>query len=154
METDLSQIFSIATTQCLDSTITSMKQALERVSTLVSKQTDALSEQAILHAIRKREKLGSTLLGNGIALPHGRLDDLAHPVGAILTLEAPIRVTDSEQQGIDIVIALFVETNASNEHLNLLATLVKHLQKKDVIQKIRMANDKETLFKALTVGTI
>ncbi|MDC1161042.1 PTS sugar transporter subunit IIA [Luminiphilus sp.] len=80
-----------------------------------------LSREAVYRGLLDREKLGSTALGDGVAIPHCRIDECNAPLGCLITLSNPIDFSSSDGQGVDIVLVLLVPSQAAKEHLDLLA---------------------------------
>ena len=105
--------------------LSSKKRALELLSELLAGSDTALGQSEAFSALLSREKLGSTGLGHGVALPHGRLGSCGRPVAALLVLETPIDFDAIDGQPVDILFAMLVPEAATEEHLQLLAQLAE-----------------------------
>jgi PTS system nitrogen regulatory IIA component len=111
-----------------------------------------LDFNTIFQAIFERERIGSTAIGQGIALPHGRLKGLQQAIGAFAVLEHPIDFDAADQQPVTMVFALLVPEEATEEHLQLLSQLAKIFNNKQAREKLAHAETPEiayNLFKSL-----
>lgn len=136
---------------CLDADITSKKRALEVLSERLASDGSLnaeLSAHLIFDALSAREKLGSTGLGHGVAIPHGRLAEIDTPRIALLRLQNGVDFDAIDHEPVDILIALVVPEDATGEHLDLLAQLARGLSQPDNIARLRRATDTETLYEA------
>ena len=98
-----------------------------------------LSREAVYRGLLDREKLGSTALGDGVAIPHCRIDECNAPLGCLITLSNPIDFSSSDGQGVDIVLVLLVPSQAAKEHLDLLAGAATLLSNEQTRLAIREA---------------
>lgn len=98
-----------------------------------------LSREAVYRGLLDREKLGSTALGDGVAIPHCRIDECNAPLGCLITLSNPIDFSSSDGQGVDIVLVLLVPSQAAKEHLDLLASAATLLSNEQTRLAIREA---------------
>ena len=98
-----------------------------------------LSREAVYRGLLDREKLGSTALGDGVAIPHCRIDECNAPLGCLITLSNPIDFSSSDGQGVDIVLVLLVPSQAAKEHLDLLAGAAALLSNEQTRLAIREA---------------
>ncbi len=105
---------------------------------------------AILDALLAREKLGSTGLGQGIALPHARIEGVRRLFGLFAHLERPIDFAAIDDKPVDLVFLLLIPAGAGAEHLAALATISRRLRDKEVLRLVRSAQDQRALFNALT----
>jgi len=127
------------------------RQALERLGELLTDDETGTSEPGtvdITEALSVRERLGSTGLGHGVAIPHGRMAALATPRVALLRLARGVDFEAIDHEPVDILVALVVPEDATGEHLELLAQLARGLSQPDHIANLRRATDSETLFRA------
>ncbi len=108
-----------------------------------------LDPDRIIEDILKRESLGSTGIGGGVAIPHARLSDLKKPFGVLATLRSPIDFDAIDRQLVDIVFLLLLPTTASGEQLNVLALVARSLRNADVVRNARRASDAAALFAAM-----
>ncbi len=106
----------------------------------------------IASEILKREDLGSTGVGGGIAIPHARVADLAAPFGLIARLRRAIDFEAIDGKPVDIVFLLLLPTAAAGEHLNALAAVARRLRDQKVAHDLRAAPDSSSLYHVLTQG--
>ena len=103
-----------------------------------------------VEALIDREALGPTGVGGGIALPHARLENLDHVVGAFILLENPVEFEAIDKQPVDIVFSLFAPKSAGVEHLTALALVSRTLREQSIVAKLRSNPDPTTLYTLLT----
>lgn len=127
---------------------TSKKRMLEFISSHIAKDTPALASDDIFQALMAREKLGSTGLGQGIAIPHCRLSNCTTPMGTLVQLKQPIDFDAIDDQPIDLVFVLVVPEEATDEHLQILSSLAMVFSQSDLLQQLRAATDDQELFEA------
>ena len=101
----------------------SKKKLLENMARLLCTNIDSEHEKNAYHSLIERERLGSTGIGNGIALPHGRLADIDRPIVAIMVLKEAIDYDSPDKQAVNIAFGLLVPQEATQEHLNILAQI-------------------------------
>lgn len=121
----------------------SKKRVLERVGELLSAAAPNLSEEDVFAQLLERERLGSTGLGHGIALPHARMKDIDQACGALIRLEAGIDFDAIDGQPVDLVFGLLVPHEATQEHLQLLARLASLFSNAEFRGQLREASDAE-----------
>ncbi len=109
------------------------------------------ASQAV-EALMERESLGPTGVGHGVALPHARLPDLEHVVGAFIRLEKPVDFDAVDRQPVDLVFGLFAPEDAGVEHLKALALVSRTLREASICAKLRANTDAVTLYTILTAG--
>lgn len=107
---------------------------------------ETLSEMGILDAFISRERLGSTCLDHGIALPHSRIGCIEKPVAALITLENGIDFNATDKQGVDIVLGLLVPEQCNDAHLQILATLARRFSDAEFRDQMRSYSDPEKLY--------
>ncbi|TSD79010.1 PTS IIA-like nitrogen regulatory protein PtsN [Pseudomonas sp. KBS0710] len=127
----------------------SKKRALEQIANLIGREVPGLDTQAVYEALIAREKLGSTGFGNGIAIPHCRLQGCKSPVSALLHLDAPIDFDAIDGAPVDLLFVLLVPEAATDAHLELLRQIASMLDRKDVRDKLRSASSNEALYKVV-----
>jgi nitrogen PTS system EIIA component len=135
----------------LDAGIGSKKRALEILSALLAGEDASgpgLTETLMFDALSAREKLGSTGLGHGVAIPHGRMAEIDGPRVAVLRLQEGVDFDAIDHEPVDILIALIVPEESTSEHLELLAQLARALSQPDNIAAIRRAADTPALQQA------
>ncbi len=130
--------------------ISSKKRALEQLSELLVIASPGLTQPEVFESLVGRERLGSTGLGHGAALPHGRLKAVEKPVCALLQLKTGIDYDAVDGQSVDLVCALLVPEEATNEHLKLLAMLAEIFGDEQFCQQLRAAGSDADLYQLLT----
>lgn len=103
----------------------------------------------ICDALLRRESLGSTGVGNGVAIPHAPVPGLARPVGWLARLAKPIDFDAIDGDPVDIVLVLLTPVETQKEHLNVLACLARRLRSQEVLHGIRAAGSPTQLHEAL-----
>ncbi|MFT3928715.1 MAG: PTS sugar transporter subunit IIA [Spongiibacteraceae bacterium] len=106
-----------------------------------------LDADLLLQSLLARERLGSTGLGNGIAIPHCRLKNLDRVVGALITLAEPIDFEAVDGKPVDIIFLLLAPAQALQEHLNALAALADLFNRAEFRQGLRAATDSAQLYR-------
>lgn len=129
--------------------ISSKKRALEETSLLLATGASYVSDTEIFTSLINREKLGSTGVGMGIALPHGRLKGVEEAVGALIRLDNGVDFEAPDNKPVDIVFGLVVPEEATEEHLQILAKLAELGMQDDFGAAVRAASDPEALFELL-----
>ena len=103
----------------------SKKRALEEISELIAGNISPLSPDDIFDSLLSRERLGSTGIGHGVAIPHGRVHNVDKTVGAFLQLSNGIDFDAVDNQPVNLLFALLVPEESTDEHLKVLATLAE-----------------------------
>ena len=111
-----------------------------------------LDRRAIFDALQAREKLGSTGLGKGFALPHARLEALSETFALFVRLARPIDFEAIDERPVDLVILLLSPANGGNHHLATLAALSRPLRDAALVQRLRQAPDAAALHRMLAGG--
>ena len=127
----------------------SKKRALEKISSLLHEGSLELDRNAAFQALVERERLGSTGVGNGIALPHGRLKGLKRPIGAFATLEREMDFDAIDGKPVRIIFALLVPENANEEHLQMLSMLAATLSDNDFCDRLLTITSADKAHQAL-----
>ena len=104
----------------------------------------------IFHLLTEREKLGSTSMGHGVALPHTRTSLTEHAVGAFLKLDKGIDFDSPDDQATDLIFALMVPEHYTDEHLKILAYLASLFSDENFCNTIRNSNNNQEIHKHLT----
>ena len=130
--------------------VTSKKRLLEQLSTLMHAGEPDLDEYAAFQSLLDRERLGSTGIGHGVALPHGRLKGLDKAIGAFATLEKEVEYDSIDHEPIRMVFALLVPEQATEDHLQLLARIANVLNDNETRENILSAKNKEEIYQYLT----
>ena len=120
--------------------VNSKKQALQELAAKAAKLTDQ-NERSVFETLLQREKLGSTGIGNGIAIPHGKLAKLERLFGLFARLERPVDFDALDGQPVDLVFLLLAPEGAGADHLKALARIARLLRDRDVARKLRESRD-------------
>ncbi len=141
--------------QLLDPTLTfcalggtSKKKVIETASSLITERKSALDSAELYNKLLAREKLGSTALGDGIAIPHCRLSGCQQSLGCLITLAQPVDFDAIDGQPVDIVFVLIVPEEATQEHLDMLAGLAQLLSQGKFCDALRDAGSDHALYSA------
>lgn len=126
----------------------SKKRVFENLANELSNGQNVLVMQNILGALMARERLGSTGLGNGIAIPHCRLDHCRSSIGALLTLPSGISFDSPDNKPVDLMFVLIVPIEANDEHLQVLASLAQRFNQQEYCQRLREATNSQSLYEA------
>ena len=124
----------------------SKKRALEVLAGLIAEGTENINADELFQQLIARERLGSTGIGSGIAIPHCRFKTDGATIGALMTLEHPIDFDSVDSRPVDIVFAMLVPEDAESEHLQTLASLAERLQKSQYLQALRTADSEAALY--------
>ncbi len=109
----------------------------------------AVSDMDIMDALIGRERLGSTGLGHGIALPHSRMRDVQAPLAALVTLKQGVDFQATDGEPVDIVLGLLVPEDCNDEHLRILAALAKRFADAELREELRACTDAAELLERL-----
>jgi PTS system nitrogen regulatory IIA component len=138
-----------AVLDCTD--VTSKRQLFDILSKKASEITGK-DQKEILAAITGREELGSTGLGNGIAIPHGKLNGLNGVTAVFARLDQPIDFDAVDDQPVDVVIMLLAPVGAGADHLKALSRVARLLRTESVIDQLRAETDLKQLYATLTAS--
>lgn len=130
---------------------TSKKQVLQDLSALAARRS-GLGEREIFDALLQRERLGSTGIGNGLAIPHGRFTGLKSMMGAFARLDKPIDFESVDGVPVDLIFVLLAPEDAGADHLQGLARIARLLRTPSIVQDLRATRDPAALYGILTVG--
>jgi PTS system nitrogen regulatory IIA component len=129
----------------------SKKQLLQDLSARAARLT-GLSERDIFDVLLQRERLGSTGLGHGIAIPHGKVQGLKRIVGIFARLAEPVDFDAVDGDPVDIVFLLLAPEGAGADHLKALARISRLLREGSAVEKLRACKDTAALYAVLTEG--
>lgn len=132
--------------------VQSKKQLLQELSARASQLT-GIPERRIFETLIERERLGSTGMGQGIAIPHGRIPGLPRIVGLFARLDTPVVYDAIDDQPIDLVFLLLAPEAAGADHLKALARVSRLLRNQATCEKLRAASRPEVLYALLTERT-
>lgn len=130
-------------------TVGSKKKLLEHIAKLLGEEDKARTKK-IFHAIIEREKLGSTGVGNGIAIPHGRCADITEAQLCVVTLEEAIDYEATDGEAVDIAFGLIVPTEAKQEHLALLSLIAELMGNKETHDQLITSKTDSEIFEKIT----
>jgi len=128
---------------------TGKKHALQELAKRAADVT-GLHERAIFDVLLERERRGSTGVGNGIAIPHGKLAELQKLHGVFARLDTPIDFDSVDDQPVDLVFLLLAPEAAGADHLKALARVSRLLRDRTVCEKLRGANSADAIYALLT----
>ena len=130
--------------------IVSKKRALELLADLLAKKSQTDKPFEIFQLLTEREKLGSTSLGHGIALPHARTVLCDKAIGVFIRTQKGIDFDSPDNQPTDLLFALMVPEHYTDEHLNILAELASMFNDENFCHNLRSANTNEELHHRLS----
>ncbi|MEH6345513.1 MAG: PTS IIA-like nitrogen regulatory protein PtsN [Bermanella sp.] len=149
MTTSISDILTLERTQ-LGAQCSSKKRVIQHVADfLADKIIDAQSDD-IYERLINREKLGSTGIGEGIAIPHSRLSECEDTLGALFVLESPVDFDSIDRSPVDIVFVLLVPAEATEQHLQTLSMLAQKFNQESFRDRLRQATSSNELFQIAT----
>ncbi|MEN0086815.1 MAG: PTS IIA-like nitrogen regulatory protein PtsN [Pseudomonadota bacterium] len=131
--------------------VDSKKQLLE----LIAGKADrflGFETRAVFDALMDRERLGSTGLGNGIAIPHAKLANVTSVTAMFLRLSQPVEFDAVDDRPVDLICALFAPDTAGSDHLKALSRIARTLRQQEVTDRIREASSADEIFEALAVA--
>lgn len=128
----------------------SKKRVFETIARIISEDQPNLAYEDIFSQLIAREKLGSTGLGKGIAIPHCRIDTCPQPLGTLLSLDEPVDFDAPDDQPVDLLFALLVPGEAHQQHLEILANVARLFSQDSFCGQLRAAQDDRTLFEITT----
>jgi len=128
---------------------TSKKQVLQELARRAAEAT-GLHERTVFDVLLERERLGTTGVGHGIAIPHGKLPELKQLYGLFARLEQPVDFDAIDEQPVDLIFLLLAPETAGADHLKALARVSRLLRDRTVCEKLRGANQPAALYALLT----
>ena len=128
----------------LDTEISSKKKLLELIANIAADQT-RLPESTIYANLLNRERLGSTGLGQGFAVPHARLEHLDKTLGCFFRLKEAVNFEAPDNQPVDLVFTIIIPDQATEEHLLILSSLASIFSRAEICDAIRHAGSKEEI---------
>ncbi|MDX9875573.1 MAG: PTS IIA-like nitrogen regulatory protein PtsN [Spongiibacteraceae bacterium] len=143
----LESILTPARTLC-DAPGTSKKRVLENLAQFLAEDLPDTDAADLFARLLARERLGSTGLGGGIALPHCRLKSVERAIGCLVTLAQPIEFEAVDDNPVDVLFVLLVPEAATQEHLNVLAALAERFSDPAYTESLRAASTSEELYEA------
>ena len=143
--------------------ISSKKKSLQFVAELIEDSLDINNDDDdddegvdmdIMDALAARERLGCTGMGHGIAIPHGRVDFISEPIGALLTLTEPVAFDAPDDVPVDIIFGLLIPEDQTEEHLHILASLARFFNAPENRDAIRNSSNAEEILHTLLQRSI
>ena len=129
--------------------LTSKKRLFQELGE-VTFQAYGLSSAIVVDGLQERESLGPTGVGNGIALPHARLEEIEKIFGVFIRLEKPLDYESVDRQPVDLVFGLFAPKDSGVEHLKALAQVSRTMRDPGICAKLRANSEPDKLYAILT----
>jgi PTS system nitrogen regulatory IIA component len=127
------------------------KQALQEVARRAALAT-GIAERRIYDVLNERERLGTTGIGRGVAVPHGKLNELTALYAMFARLDRPIPFDAIDNQPVDLLFVLLAPENAGAEHLRALARISRLLRDDAICEKLRGTDNADALYALLTAN--
>ena len=147
---NISQLLSPSSTLVCDN-MSSKKKVLEKVSEIMAESIDCNSKK-IFDSLLCRERLGTTALGDGVAIPHGRVASCEEATAVCILMETGVDYDAPDKKPVDIIFAIMVPENAHQDHLRHLAKIAELLSNNAIVSQIRHAHSSEALYEILEVA--
>ena len=128
----------------------SKKKVLEHVAEAISHEVPDLPEHSLFENLVARERLGSTGIGQGIAIPHSRMSECTQVIGALFVLEEEVAFDSIDNLPVDLLFVLIVPKEASSEHLELLSQIAERFNDSDFCNQLRAAETNKDLYSLMT----
>ncbi len=128
--------------------VKSKKRAIQTIAELLASSIndEELSEMEIMDALVGREKIGSTAIGHGVALPHARIQDLDYAMATLITLDKGVDFEAADEQDVDLIVGLLVPQECDTEHLEILAGIAKRFSQEEFRNTVRNFEHATDLF--------
>ena len=126
----------------------SSQRVLQNIAGLVSKTLPGLDEEDLFYRLAEREKIGSTAIGNGVAIPHCRTPNCPAILGTLLKMREGVNFSARDKKDVDILFVLLVPLGAEEAHLRVLAMLARRFSSPEFCQRLRDAESDEALYRA------
>jgi PTS system nitrogen regulatory IIA component len=132
--------------------VTGKKQVLQEIARRAA-ATTGINERRIYEVLSERERLGTTGIGRGVAVPHGKLAELTRVYGLFARLDRPIAFDSIDNQPVDLVFVLLAPLDAGADHLKALAMVSRLLRDRTICEKLRGTDNPDALYALLTDRT-
>jgi len=144
---ELPELLTLNRVEC-NCDLGSKKRILEKVAELMMDAFDdeELSDMHVLDALINRERLGSTGVGDGVALPHARMPSLSEPAAVLISLNEGVDFDALDEQKVDLIVGLLVPENCNDTHLQILRGLAKRFSNPNFRNSLRKATTQKELF--------
>jgi PTS system nitrogen regulatory IIA component len=136
----------------LDLQASSKKRALEQIA-LLFENNQGFERASVFDSLFARERLGSTGLGHGVAVPHGRIKQITQPAAAFVRLAEPVAFDAPDGKPVDLLLVIVVPEAASQQHLDILAEVAQKLSDETVRNTLRTQTDVSRIHELLTAGS-
>jgi PTS system nitrogen regulatory IIA component len=130
--------------------INSKKRLLELISVTLGKKNKALSSREIFESLCAREHLGSTALGNGVAIPHGRISNTKGVEALFIQLVKPLPFDADDGKPVDLIFALTVPQDCTEDHSKLLSSIAERFSDPELQEQLRNSTDAKSIFQLLS----
>ena len=130
--------------------INSKKRLLELISVMLAKKNKELNSREIFESLCAREHLGSTALGNGIAIPHGRIEGVRDVEALFLQLIKPLSFDTDDGKPVDLIFALVVPKHCTEDHSKLLSSIADRFSDPQLLEQLRNAADANEIWQLLS----
>ena len=127
-------------------TVSSKKRALEEIAKYLALGAPTVTQADILSSLVNREKLGSTALGHGVAIPHGRIAGISSTIGALIRLKHPLEYESHDGRPVDLLFGLVVPQQATGDHLQHLKAIAEKFSDESFCDQLRTATDEGTAY--------
>jgi nitrogen PTS system EIIA component len=128
----------------------SKKRALEHLSGVLASGVEDLGQAAVFTSLVGRERLGSTAIGHGVALPHGRVEGVTTAMGALLRLAEPVDFEADDGAPVDMLFGMLVPVDCGDEHLAALASVASVFDDADMRDRLRRASGPDQLLELMS----
>jgi PTS system nitrogen regulatory IIA component len=124
----------------------SKKRVIETAANFLAEQNQSLNADELFRNIIEREQLGSTAIGEGMAIPHCRMKNCSRAIGALIKLDQPVDFEAIDQQPVDVLFVLLVPEEEHDQHLKILAEIAGLFSKAPFRDEIRAASDSKQMY--------
>ena len=142
---DIQAIVSLDRTECAVQ-CNSKKRILEIIADIAAKQNENIDQATVLNSLMARERMGSTGIGNGIAIPHARMNVSDKAIAVLLQCQDPIEFDAIDNRPVDLLFALLVPSEQCKEHLKTLSCMAERLNDKQTLKQLRNAQSDQELY--------
>lgn len=143
----IADILNLERTSC-NLSLSSKKRTFDYIADFLASKVPDIDADDLFEHLTQREQLGSTGIGNGIAIPHCRCSNVKETTGALITLRDPVNFDAADQHPVDIIFVLLVPKEACDEHLKTLSSLAEKLDQTTFRNQLRKADTAESLYQA------
>ncbi len=128
--------------------VSSKKQTLTELARRAAEHL-GLDQREVFETLLERERLGTTGVGNGIAIPHGKLNSVSRPIGLFARLDKPVDFDSVDDMPVDLIFLLLAPETAGADHLKALARVSRVLRDQSICKKLRGSNEKDAIYALL-----